>query len=85
MANNSLSYFSLVINRQIDTHEKISEYLLRAEAMANVASCCRDFADLDAEIISNYMWTIREIIYQAAKLQSKQLEELVTIKPENHE
>jgi hypothetical protein len=80
MANNRLTYFRSLINRQTREHEVLSEYLVQAEVLAHVAASCKEFADLGEEIINNYAWTLREILYKANKLNDQLLHELVRIR-----
>jgi len=80
MANNRLTYFRSLINRQISIHETLSEYLTQAETLTNVAASCREFAELGEEIINNYAWAVCEILYKANKLNGKVLNELIGIR-----
>ncbi len=64
MADNSLTQLLTLINDQVDSHETLSEYLSKAEALAQVA-LGDDFFDHPDLTVHYYLWTLSDLLSQA--------------------
>lgn len=76
MATHSVNDVSSLINTQIDSHEKIQELLLKAEALAHVASG-GDFLDHEQSILNQYLIALYDIIFQLRYLHESALNHLI--------
>ncbi len=76
MATHSVNEVSSLINTQIVSHEKIQEFLLKAEALANVA-LGRDFLDFEQSIINQYLIALCDIIIESRLLHETALNNLI--------
>lgn len=61
--------FASLINDQIEAHENIHGYLLKAEALAHVA-LSDDFLDYNKSIVTEYLCALRDIIIQSKDLNA---------------
>jgi hypothetical protein len=61
MAITSLNEIESLIKQQIQIQEEVQEYLLKAEAIANVA-LCEGFLDYKKSIIHAYLWALGDFI-----------------------
>jgi hypothetical protein len=71
MAIHSVSYL-LLRNQQVEFKEKIQEYLLKAEALANVA-LNKELIDQNQTIIYHYLWTLCDVINNAKYINEQAL------------
>lgn len=76
MAIHSVNEVSFLINNQINNHEKIQGYLLKAEALAYVALSV-DFLANDHSLIYEYLGTLHEIIFQSKEINECALNNLL--------
>lgn len=61
MATYSVDEFTCLIKKQLEFQEKSHEYLLKTEAIANVA-LSDDFLDFDKSMIHAYLWALCDMI-----------------------
>ncbi len=72
MAEQSLTYLISLINQQADEQENLSEYLAKADALAQVA-VTTEFLELSEFVVHNYLWVLSDIISQARELNERLL------------
>ncbi len=75
MAMHMVNEVTSLINDQIDVHEKIKGYLLKAEALAYVALSA-DFLINDHSLIYEYLGALHEIIFQSKEINECTLNDL---------
>ena len=56
-----------LINHCIETQENLGEYLLKAEALAQVAVTL-EFLELSEEVTYNYLWLLGDLISEARRI-----------------
>ncbi len=76
MAVHMVNEVAFLINKQIELHEEIQGYLLKAEALAHVA-LSEDFLDYSKPIISEYLAALRDIIIQSKDIHDYALKDLM--------
>jgi hypothetical protein len=76
MAAHSVNDFSSLINTQIDYHEKIQEYLLKAEALAHVA-LSKDFLGFGQSILYEYLGIMFDVIVESRQINQAALDRLM--------
>ena len=64
------------MGQQIVFQENIQEYLIKAEALANVA-LSDDFLDYKQSTIHSYLWTLSDMIVEVKILHEKALNDLL--------
>ena len=75
MATHSVNDVASLINNQIALHEKIQDFLFKAEALASVA-VGSDFLDSDQYIISEYLGVLFDLIVESKDLHQSALDNL---------
>lgn len=64
MANSSLNELKHLINKVVNTHEVLDQYLLKAKSLVEVAQG-EDFWDHDESTINYYLWSTGDLIHLA--------------------
>ncbi len=76
MAAHSVNEIASLINNQIDSHEKIQGYLLKAEALTHVA-LGGDFLDHGRLIVHEYLGALCDIIIESRHFNESVLNNLI--------
>ena len=76
MATHSVNDLTSLINTQINSHEKIQGYLLKAEALVQVALGV-DFLESKRSHINEYLGILHEIIIESKYLHECALSDLM--------
>ncbi|HSW93651.1 MAG TPA: hypothetical protein VLJ15_04760, partial [Gammaproteobacteria bacterium] len=76
MATHSVNDVASLINNQIAFHEKIQDFLIRAEALAYVA-LSRDFLESGQSIVNEYINVLYDLITEAKALHQYALNNLI--------
>ncbi len=76
MAHNRVDQFASLINKQIDFQSKIQDYLMKIEAMADVA-LGEDFLDCEQPTIHAYLWALSDMISESKNLNERALDNLI--------
>lgn len=79
MADQSLTLLSL-INQQVEDQELLSEYLLKAEALTQIA-LVEDFLEQPAKILYYYLWALNDIVERARVMNEQSLSVLMKKMP----
>lgn len=74
----SVNEMTSLIKKQVESHEKMQGYLLKAEALAHVA-LSEDFLDYSKPIVSEYLVTLRDIIIQSKSFNDYLLRNLMFV------
>lgn len=80
MAEQSLTHLISLINQQTDEQEDLSEYLAKADALAQIA-VTTEFLELSEFVVHNYLWVLSDIISQAKELNERSLNTLIKQRP----
>jgi hypothetical protein len=76
MATHSVNDVASLINNQIVFHEKIQDFLIKAEALANIA-LSRDFLESGQSVVNEYINVLYDFITEAKSLHQSALNNLI--------
>ncbi len=76
MTHNRVDQFASLINTQIDIQTKIQDFMIKIEAMADVA-LSNDFLDCGQSTVHSYLWALYDLISESKELQHRALDELI--------